>query len=695
MKRELGGKRLGDGNKMNVELPDYGRSTHNLSRVVRTSLAPGTLVPFMTEIALNGDSWELDINTLTRTLPTVGPLFGSYKLQVDVFSAPVRLYNAQLHNNALGVGMKMQSVLFPKAKLPIKKLDFTAEGINEQQISQSSLLAYLGTRGLGKTDQEGLTKEVNAMPLLTYWDIYKNYYANKQEEVGAVIDTEVQYGESRLDLMYYESTSGEQGGSYYRQIEYKVGNIIDTTKPLFIVTSGAPSGKLWWGVRYIDSTNGGLSHDSIYGRFGDCWENVETIETTEVTLTNSNGEEYQTTRYRQKCTGFKFFNVSDADKFKNPTLIGTQEDTTKVGYFLDADKPIIKMTPKVEMFDLENLDNARELILQHEKETPLMIGDGEKIDFAPYSMTTEGTATGGIKAEYTMNGLALKTYQSDRFNNWLSTEWIDGDNGINAISAVDTSSGSFTMDSLILSKKVYNMLNRVAISGGSYTDWQEAIYGEYATGLPESPRYEGGASAEIDFNEVISTAETDGNPLGTLGGRGQERYSKGGKVKVKVKEPSIIMAIVSLTPRIDYSQGNKWWTRLENMNDLHKPALDGIGFQELITDEMVAWDTKVKKDNEHEYKSAGKQPSWIEYQTAVNETFGSFAEVGNEMFMTLNRRYEHDAEGNLVDLTTYIDPSKHNYAFALTRIDAQNFWVQLGVDAKVRRVMSAKVIPNL
>lgn len=324
-----------------------------------------------------------------------------------------------------------------------------------------------------------------------------------------------------------------------------------------------------------------------------------------------------------------------------------------------------------------------------------MIGDGEKIDFAPYSMTTEGTATGGIKAEYTMNGLGLKTYQSDRFNNWLSTEWIDGDNGINAISAVDTSSGSFTMDSLILSKKVYNMLNRVAISGGSYTDWQEAIYGEYATGLPESPRYEGGASAEIDFNEVISTAETDGNPLGTLGGRGQERYSKGGKVKVKVKEPSIIMAIVSLTPRIDYSQGNKWWTRLENMNDLHKPALDGIGFQELITDEMVAWDTKVKEDNEHEYKSAGKQPSWIEYQTAVNETFGSFAEVGNEMFMTLNRRYEHDAEGNLVDLTTYIDPSKHNYAFALTRIDAQNFWVQLGVDAKVRRVMSAKVIPNL
>ena len=48
------------------------------------------------------------------------------------------------------------------------------------------------------------------------------------------------------------------------------------------------------------------------------------------------------------------------------------------------------------------------------------------------------------------------------------------------------------------------------------------------------------------------------------------------------------MGIMSITPRIDYSQGNKWYmTELDNMNDLHKPALDGIGFQELITEQMA------------------------------------------------------------------------------------------------------------
>ena len=55
-------------------------------------------------------------------------------------------------------------------------------------------------------------------------------------------------------------------------------------------------------------------------------------------------------------------------------------------------------------------------------------------------------------------GLAVKTYQSDIFNNWINTEWIDGENGINAITAVDVSEGKLELDTLILAKKVYNML---------------------------------------------------------------------------------------------------------------------------------------------------------------------------------------------------------------------------------------------
>ena len=70
-------------------------------------------------------------------------------------------------------------------------------------------------------------------------------------------------------------------------------------------------------------------------------------------------------------------------------------------------------------------------------------------------------------------------------------------------------------------------------------------------------------------------------------------YKFGRGLKVKCTEPSMIMALGSITPRVDYSQGNKWWTRLESMDDFHKPTLDAIGFQELITEEAAAWNTEL------------------------------------------------------------------------------------------------------
>jgi len=41
------------------------------------------------------------------------------------------------------------------------------------------------------------------------------------------------------------------------------------------------------------------------------------------------------------------------------------------------------------------------------------------------------------------------------------------------------------------------------------------------------------------------------------------------------------------------------------------------------------------------------------------------------------------------------DPSKYNFIFAETQLDAQNFWAQIGVDITARRKMSAKIMPNL
>ena len=155
------------------------------------------------------------------------------------------------------------------------------------------------------------------------------------------------------------------------------------------------------------------------------------------------------------------------------------------------------------------------------------------------------------------------------------------------------------------------------------------------------------------------------------------------------------LSIASITPRIDYYQGNKWWLNLKNMDDLHKPSLDGIGFQDLVTENMAFWDVKNTGSTVTKY-SAGKQPAWVNYMTSVNELYGDFADERSQMYMTLARRYSRDSStGRIKDLTTYIDPTKFNYAFSDISLSAQNFWVQVGFDIEARRIMSQKVIPNL
>lgn len=669
IKKSLGGERLGTGNKMDVELKNFGRSTHDLGKRIKKSQAIGTLDVFYTNVGLNGDKFKIDLATKVRTLPTTGPIFGTLKMQLDMFVCPIRLYIAELHNNALGIGMKMSNVKLPIANIiaeNFEKKDYEDE--NTRWISPTSLLNQLGYKGLGKPNVDlyrEFSRKWQMLPLLGYWDIFKNYYANKQEEIGYVLDaTAAIYA----GVYITDSTGGD--------LDLKANEAL----PRNIIIDG--------------------SVENFTGEFSLKTNGNETIASERILVQRGSLNSEKINWYDLSDELKKGYWIKKGNNLK---YLGGAGET----WIMKEGEPPFKVidggTTLIE-FPLENIDEMRENILKAPKGIPFDISNAKQPYKASVGSTysdTDGNVNLKPNAYWPMNGLAVKTYLSDRFNNWLSTEWIDGENGIAEISAVDVKDGVLKMDALNLAQKVYDMLNRIAVSGGSYNDWQEAVYGEKTIRLAESPMYVGGMSCEIVFDEVVSSAEStnaSGNnmPLGSLAGRGADRGQKGGnEIIISVEEPSIIIGLVSITPRLDYSQGNKWYTRLETLDDLHKPNLDGIGFQELITEEMAAWDTVVNEDGTVEYKSAGKQPAYIEYMTDTDEAMGDFADENKCMFMTFNRRYETDENGSIKDLTTYIDPSKFNYAFADASITAQNFWIQIGMDNTARRKMSAKQIPNL
>lgn len=671
MKKTLGGDRLGAGKKMTVELHNYGRSTHNLSKVFRSPQAVGTLVPYDCEIGLNGTTFYLDIETKVRTLPTNGPIFGAFKHQIDVFQIPIRLYIGALHNNALNIGLNMSNIKLPKNQYIVQAYELNSENPNSDQIAQDSLDAYLGLRGLGrKTNLPGFTLYIKKPNMfnLAYWDIYKNYYSNKQEGIGYVITGGIQ----EIAGLSIRRSAGNQ----YQLVTSTSGEFPFTYSEDFTAQAGDEI--------VIQTKNG---------------EILTQTQLNDLAIFTNNGD-----------ASYKLGEVTTG-KWQYDSVAEYYYATVKYPFSNDENETVIRVTSsqiKLTEFDLANIDEMREKILATPKTIELVVDGTAKMPYAASCGTTTTANSRDSKGNgsyFNQAGLGIKTYLSDRFNNWLSTEWLDGENGINEITSIDVTDGKLSMDELILNKKLYELLNRIAISGGTYNDWQEAVYGETSIRMAESPIYEGGMSSTISFDEVVSTAETEtGNgsqPLGALAGRGSDKgYRGGSSIKIKCREPSMLMIIGSITPKIGYSQGNKWWTRLESMDDFHKPGLDGIAFQELITDEMAAFDTSIEptvpngSTGKMITKSAGKQPSWIEYMTNVDESYGEFTTGKSLDFMTLNRGYEFDGTG-IKDLTTYIDPTKFNYAFAQADLNAQNFWVQVGINLKARRKMSAKQIPNL
>ena len=188
--RTIGKNTIGDNNKMKVDLKTYNRSTNDLGYIWRNTQTVGTLVPFMCEVGQRGDVKEVDLMAKVLTHPTVGPLFGSFKFQADIFVCPIRLYNAWLHNNKLGIGLDISQINLPQLKAHIKETD-NWDGINNYQVNPSSILSYLGTNGYGNisTGYE-CDVNINAIPLLGYWDIVKNFYANKQEANAYVYSIE-------------------------------------------------------------------------------------------------------------------------------------------------------------------------------------------------------------------------------------------------------------------------------------------------------------------------------------------------------------------------------------------------------------------------------------------------------------------------------------------------------------------------
>lgn len=527
------------------------KSNHDLSRKLRTTMAPGLLYPISFDRLIPGDKIEISVESLIKTYPLLAPLMGSFKLQIDFFFTPYRLYVPNYYTNRnVNTAVGGTDVTFPYFNIANGRSEPNVPSdnplyFNFATLNNSHLLSYLGFPP-GFRDYSALTvnrdwgvQRYSAFPLLSYLDIFRNYYLNRQEDNFFYFSRS---NRSASSTVIYEQTSVLQLDDLFDKVLERstVGNAIQELLPTFL-------------------------GDAIFG----------------------------------------FLNV-----------------------------PLGGLMPRCYLPDVKNII------------------------------------------------LSLSQFNSNA-----------------SVSNIDTSSGSFTLDQFNLSSKLYKLYNLLQLAGPRYSEWVRSQYAVKSPVSSNAPYFVGSTSTDIVFEDVVSTAESGSQELGTLAGRGRG-YGNGQRHYFTADEPGIFMSIASLIPRVDYYQYIDRALLDIQQSDIFVNELNGLGFQDVLVSDLNAVDPTSLAWSDPPYNgpfdiTVGKQPAWIDRMTQVNQVRGDFA--GNLRYWTLARNMATNplsAPGiqNAV-VSAYVQPGLYNYAFADTSETAQNFFGQFAINLRKRSFISKRLIP--
>ncbi len=209
----------------------------------------------------------------------------------------------------------------------------------------------MNIRGIGRSESELREHRMfNAIPYLGYWDIYKQYYANKQEDEGAIIHVEA--GEAEPYNIETAFAVAENGGAKIALGSAPIAIALNANMIEFNLRDG--TGNPVWATAYITSTGpdtGDIVLSDIYDDFN--------VSGDGLTGTWSN------------------YNGSLGAASQNVRIEFIQEIAGSVSPDSDS-------RPQVARFDLANIDSIREDIYALVRSTSAYeIADGSAAPYLP------------------------------------------------------------------------------------------------------------------------------------------------------------------------------------------------------------------------------------------------------------------------------------------------------------------------
>lgn len=188
--------------KLKIKPPKMAH--HDRSHYFRTSFSSGPLYPIDCIPVNAGETHDLSFENLVNTQALLSPLYGSFRLHIDVFFSGVSLYVPRMWRN--GTLRQLNGRLdanFPTFQLVGPQVLSTTGGVKiaPNLIDPSNLFSYLGFGsyfGVTYNGSDGTTEQKagaaaanrwNAIPYLMYLDIYRHYFVNRQSSSNECLFT--------------------------------------------------------------------------------------------------------------------------------------------------------------------------------------------------------------------------------------------------------------------------------------------------------------------------------------------------------------------------------------------------------------------------------------------------------------------------------------------------------------------------
>lgn len=212
--------------------------------------------------------------------------------------------------------------------------------------------------------------------------------------------------------------------------------------------------------------------------------------------------------------------------------------------------------------------------------------------------------------------------------------------------------------------------------GSRYNERLEAFFGvKNLDGRLQLPEYLGGGTQNIQFSEVLQTAEGS-NPVATMRGHGLGAM-RSNRYKTKIPEYGYIISLLIVRPRTQYMDGqHKMWFR-STKEDYYQPELENLGQQTVQNRELYAAHTTPSG-------TFGFQDRYDEYRRIESRISGDFRTTLDSWHMA--RKFTSDPALN----DTFVRANPTNRIYAVTSADQLLVYVNHNLYMRRRLAKIAK-----